>query len=370
MWLAAKRPILVHYLIRREANDVLSLANLTLEETLAEQENLAWLCADRPEKTEELFNGSAFYGMARILKEYAGLPTKRSLKAVIPHGLVFSPDHIWEAEIHAALPVVLCYPAYREGVYGRRTTKLVIPSASPFLYLLELLRAHRPPARQGTIFFPSHSTHNVTAQFDFEGLADALLLLGEEYQPITVCVYWRDFNLGRHVPFQERGFRVVSAGHMFDPHFLVRFYHLCSTHQYSASNSIGSNLFYSAKSGCSFFLMDGFDTTLVGEPEVLKRNTAEMPDSIHSSLHRLFCTPRVQMSREQMEAVDYFLGAEHLKSSRTLRHQLYYAELLDQTRFLPRNGGRQIRLLIPPYYRRVGQRLLRWSDARFSAPRR
>jgi hypothetical protein len=308
-------------------------------------------------ETLELFRGNAFYGMARILKEYSGLPSDRPLKVVIPHGLVFSPSHIWEAEVRAALPVVLCYPAYREAIYRAQTHKVVVPSASPFIYLLELLKTHREPSRQGTIFFPAHSTHSITAHADLERLAERLLVLDKRYQPVNVCVYWRDLKLGHHLPFQERGFRLVSAGHMFDPFFLARFYHLCSLHKYSASNAIGSNLFYSIKAGCSFFLIGGFDVTLVGDAAAIKRDTHSVTGQLDSSLWSLFGTPREQVSNEQLEVVDQLLGTAHFQSPEGLRRQLLQAEVLDKAGFVFRTETGRARLAAPAFFRRTARGL-------------
>jgi hypothetical protein len=151
-------------------------------------------------------------------------------------------------------PVVLCYPPYRERSYREHTDKRVVLSAAPFLYVAEMLKNEPRPERSGTIFFPSHSTHWNTAHMDYELMAKQLTLLPDQYQPITVCIYWRDVNLCRHIPFQDCGIKVVSAGHIYqNPYFLHRLYHLCSLHRDASGNAPGSHLFYSVTAGCSYF---------------------------------------------------------------------------------------------------------------------
>ena len=44
----------------------------TLEQVLAEQNDLDHLCSDRPLMSREIFAGNAYYGMDLILKRYAG----------------------------------------------------------------------------------------------------------------------------------------------------------------------------------------------------------------------------------------------------------------------------------------------------------
>jgi hypothetical protein len=327
---------------------------LTLEETLSSQNDLETLCLDRALETNELFTPNDFYGNSLILKAYAGLPFEYALKVIVPHGA--SPaDSLWEAERNAPLPAILGYWPELQQLYARETDKVVIPSALSFLYLLELLKAQPQPERRGTIFFPSHSTHHIAVQMDFEALAEELTRLGDEYQPVTVCIYWRDFNLGHHLPFQERGLRIVSAGHIFDPLFLFRFYHLCSMHRYAASNGLGSQLFYSIKAGCSYFHLDTGEYSFAAEDYILKRDTATIPPAREATLKSLFSDPRPTMTAEQIAVVDYYLGTDHFKSPRELRRQFLYAEILDKVGFVVRNEGKAAHFIIPTYYRRCGQ---------------
>ncbi len=323
---------------------------LTLEQTLRDQENLEALCADRPLVTKEIFGPNAFYGIDFILKQYVGLHSDYALKAVIPHGVYYDGNYLWEAEKIALVPAVLCYSPFRRRVYATQTEKLVVPSASPFMYLQELMKGQPRPERKGMIFFPAHSTHHITAQMDIEGLADKLLEFGREYEPVTVCIYWRDFHMGRHIPFEKRGMRIVSAGHMFDPHFLYRFYHLCSLHSYAASNEIGSNLFYSVRVGCSFFLVDTAVTLEGDEIEQDLESRSKRPPH----LRELFSKPEPAATEKQRQVVDFYLGSEHLKSPGAFKAQLRYLEFLDRFGVLIYNKGFSLRLISPYRYRRKG----------------
>jgi hypothetical protein len=332
---------------------------LTLEDTLSSQNDLQALCADRTLRTREVFAPNAYYGIDRILKEYAGLPDNRPLKAVLPHGVVLDENYVWEAEKKALVPAVFCYPPYRERAYRAQTDKKVFLSAAPFLYLIELLRGQPQPARQGTIFFPQHSTHYVTAEMDFEGLAEELVQFGLEYQPVTICMYWRSLNLGHHLPFRKRGMRIVSAGHMYDPVFLYRLYHLCSLHQYASGNGLGSHMFYSLKSGCSYFHFDRVRPRLTADGSVLKRDVAKTSLAIESALEALFRDPQPSATPEQLDAADYYLGADHLRSPQELRQLLLRAEILDKAGFCARGSAGSTGFAVPTYYRRSGRALKR-----------
>jgi hypothetical protein len=330
---------------------------LTLQEALAGQNDLEKLCADRPLRTREAFAPNAYYGNGRILKQYAGLPTSYSVKAVIPHGVVFDETYVWKAEARAPVPVVLCWPPYREQAYATLAGKKVIPSAAPFLYVLEMLKTQLQPARQGTIFFPHHSTHHITANMDFDRLAEALADLDAEYKPVTVCIYWRDYGLGHHLPFEKRGLRIVSAGHMFDPDFLYRLYHLCSIHRYASANGLGSNLFYSVKAGCSYFYFDGAVSRPLAEDHVRERDVSGTPASTELALKALFSSREPFATAQQLSAADYYLAADRLKSQVDLRKQLLQAEVLDKARFVWHTGAGNARLAAPTCIRRGVRRL-------------
>jgi len=300
---------------------------LTLQDTLESQRNLVQLCADRPLRTAELCNGNAFYGIDSVLKQYAGLPSTHRLNGVVPHGVVFDETLVWEDEKTAPLPAVFCYPSYRKDVYTRETEKKVILSASPFLYVVEMLKSQPMPERRGTLVFPPHSTHHILIEMDLDRFADELVCLGDEYQPITVCLYWKDFNLGREMPFRSRGLGVVSAGHMFDPDFLFRLYHLCSLHRYAAGAALGSHIFYSVKAGCSYCHLNGHEHSLRGDAKLLKRDCAAMPPERYATLISLFSDPQPATTARQMQVADEYLGADHLKSRHELRKQILNAEV-------------------------------------------
>lgn len=324
---------------------------LTLKQTLADQEDLASLCADRPLVTDELFPGNAYYGGDRILKEYSGYD--RPLKVVIPHGVNFNDHFVWSSEARIPLPAIFSFGPHRTRAYEKESNKVVLPSASPFLYLIELLKDQPKPERKGTIIFPGHSSHHLTAQMDFAGIATRLAGFEDEYQPVTVCLYWKDYLLERHEVFRQRGFKVVSAGHMYDPYFFWRFYHLCSMHRYAAANTYSSALHYSVKAGCSFFFLESFGYREEGE-DALKEEVKDgcEPADILNLIKALFRDPIPQTTPKQMKLVDYYLGTAYLQSPEGLREQFLKAEKWDKSLYWVQRSGKRRKFLIPTYYQR------------------
>lgn len=305
---------------------------LSLEETLAQQENLEALAAEYAPKEDEIFPGNLFYGIDQIIKAYAGFPADYALKVVIPHGIALADDKVWFKELFNPLPSIFYYPdaakdRYLKNLNDNHIRKSLTPIASPFVYLQKLYQDIPKPTRKGTLFFLSHSSHYITAETDFEAVAQMLLALPEAYHPVTVCIYWRDYQLGRHHLFAQLGFKIVCAGHMFDPLFLPRLYHLCSLYQYACSNEIGSHLFYTVRSGCSYFQLDIAPSTYTSnDPNRLVWDFSDGQTPILQTLRELFKEPQPEASLQQKELVDHYLSVHHVRSPADLKEQLLESE--------------------------------------------
>jgi len=341
------------------------------EESLAEARDLARVCAPRSLETGEIFEANAFYGNDRVLKAYAGLPLDQPLKAVIPHGVVFDESYVWPLEQQALLPAVLAYGENRERAYSRATDKLVIRSAPPFAYAAKLLEGAPPLQRAGTLFFPTHSTHHITWQADFDGMAEALLALEPKFQPVTVCVYWRDYELGRHLPFSRRGLPVVSAGHMFDPQFLFRIVHLCRAHAYAASNVLGSYVVYSVIAGCCFFFLPGFEARRSAD-EAAHGADISAPGETGAALQREFAQPYASLGARRADLLSRASDFDRILAPAALRAALAMADRLDRYGIAASHLDGRPRFSIPLRFARAGRRMRqagrRWLRAGLARP--
>ena len=127
----------------------------SLEETLRSQHNLDMLCSDRPLYTSELAKINDYYGCSSIIKKYAGLSILYPLKILVQHGIVFSDDFAFPQEKDTKLPSIFCYPPYREQALKKNLSKKIIPSASPFIYLLEMIKKKSIPHNSQNPYRPN-----------------------------------------------------------------------------------------------------------------------------------------------------------------------------------------------------------------------
>lgn len=344
--------------MRRDARGNFGARVPEREHALSEAADLARVCRPCELSTSEIFEPNAYYGNDWLLKLYTNLPQEKPLKVVVPHGIVFDETYVWEAERRALVPAVLVYSDNRAHAYARSTRKLLIRAAVPFAYLPRLLGEVSPNGRSGTLFFPGHSSHRATAHTDFAGMADCLARMAAKYQPVTVCIYWRDWELGRHLPFLARGLRVVSAGHMFDPAFLFRLYYLCQAHRYAASNHVGSSLLYAALAGCSFSLLPGFSVTYSGAKEHLAKDLSG-GSAYLDALVDAFAAPVEKATVRQSALVREICGLDCMLSPEEFRGVLTMADRLDRFGVARYPGRRRVYVAFPRTYLRAGRKLAR-----------
>lgn len=279
------------------------------------------LCAERKNPTVDRFRGNGFYGMGDIYKAYAGLPLDTPLNGIVPHGPYLSETWLWQAEAKAKVAYVYCYPEFRQTVYRKHTNKKVILSACPFIYVGYMLREEPKPERNGTLFFPAHSSKCVPVQQDYNKLADKLISIDEKYQPIDVCIYWKDYLSGAAKPLLQKGITVVSAGHRYDRLFLYRLHNLLSQYQYAAGNKLGSHIFYAVRSGCSYFNID-FSYNFSASPKVLRNNCENIRAERRNEINQAFELYTPTPTKEQQKLVNYYLGVEYFKTRKEMRDAL------------------------------------------------
>lgn len=329
----------------------------SLAETWLAQDRLRELCADRPLESAEVYTDNPLYGQAHVIKTYARLPDRYALKVGLQHG-VNRNQTIPTISRRELVPVIACYNDEDVDILrkqGHRGRLWLL--ANPFLYAQRLL-PDPPPERRGTIYFPAHSwvpepgatsplaRNEGAVDLDWEGLANEIADLPPERQPVTVCLYWRDVQLGFDEIFAKRGLKVVSAGHMHDRDFLFRLAQLCRAHEYAASNELGSQFFYAVASGCDFFFTG-----------TQRRDVHEAEGEARFDAAEAFRAPA---SHEvQQRVADRYLGRKHMMTPRQLRRVLLHAEVLDKTAvWEPRPDGGTM-LTAPQVGRRVLRRILR-----------
>ncbi len=294
-----------------------------------EQDDLDSLCADRELVTREIFAPNDWYGMASVLKAYAGRSQAQPLKVLLPHGVFFNDHHVAEFELNCGLPAAFVYERQRVDLYARHGL-VSIPAAASFCYANRLVG---PSAQQsGALYFPVHSTHWLTVSTDWETLADDALALQSDECPLSVVVYWRDLLLGHHQAFVDRGLPVVSAGHMYDRRFLLRLAHLLQSCERVYTNGLGSHVYYATHVGRPVRIIER-SYEIHADEVSRKRDMQTLSDERAQAMQQTraaFSVDTSVVTEQQRAIVDALLSPSELLESEDLSDVLRWAERVDR----------------------------------------
>lgn len=218
-----------------------------------------------------------FYGHSAIIKNYCGYPEELPLPLVIQHG-----GSGYYNLFEVTNEYLFDYWVWDEAVKEMNVKKQHLPPqtihvlGSPFIYLADEVKPSLPVSeRKGTIAFPNHSTPCNPAIKDFQEYASQLEELPDDFHPISVCLHPYDISQGLHIPFQEKGFTVISCvpdvltyyedivknpalfwqlyAQSYSPFYLTNFIKYCTDKKYATSNFSSTPTYYSIYLGLEFF---------------------------------------------------------------------------------------------------------------------
>lgn len=282
-----------------------------------------------PLRTHEEHTPNDFYGNAAVLKRYAGLPRTASLAASIEHG-VFYGDYVWEVDMEAPLPAVLAPSPSRLHTLAHHTPKAtfaigpMIHYATPSLGPEELAAEK---ARLGSVLlaFPKHSCHWTQAVYDIDAFCHELRTAGRDFDTVLVCLYWKDVTQGTAQAFAERGFRCVTAGHMYSPYFLNRLRSIIEVADAGIANFFSSALGYCVHLDRPFriALQDmEFVTPDAAMQSHREHIFSASSGSWEKDLAEAFAGVPTTITARQRELVDAMWGSARVRETATLRRIL------------------------------------------------
>lgn len=300
--------------------------------------NLSDLCKDISATsifTAELHTSNDFYGNAEQLKRFLHLPSHYALKAAIQHGNQYA-GRDWDVEANSFLPLRLAWGTHIRDTWSQRSEKETHMISAPFFYTKGLLSENELAAEKkrlgkNLLLFPAHSNHNTTITFDVLCFWRQLEDFVKAFDTVRVCIYWKDYILGLHKPYEDLGLECVTAGHIFDYNFLPRLYSLLETCDASASNRIGSFFGYSIFLGKPHIFFDqaldihDHGIKRVEEDEVIWRN-----DPGVQKILEVFSNPGCVITDAHWDCLEPYFGFKEIKTAEQLCQIFYKAEELYQ----------------------------------------
>ena len=209
---------------------------------------------------------STLYGMDRIFRLVYKIPFYIPVAqcCLLEHGVNFQFSLFFERLKSSKNELIFLDNSHRVNEFEKQTENQAYAIGPLYPKYRRFKNIVPKLDRKGTLAFPSHSS----SQFDFsEGYskyAEDLKKLPDEFQPVTICLYYYDILQGHHQTFTDAGFTVITNGYVGDAGFVDRLYDHISSFQYITSNHTGSYSFYALEMGIPFFLYgDDIDNQLL-----------------------------------------------------------------------------------------------------------
>ena len=291
------------------------------------------LSADLPNTyIREILRGEIFlarYGMNRVLKQYAGLPLDSKIHVLFEHGILFT-DYVGGAfRIHEYLPSLVA-SQYRVNVLKKQNNYHGAYAIGPYIHYADPLLSNKEikeeKERLGKtlLVFPSHSIDCSTAQFDYDKFIKEIKKVGKNFDNIRICMYYQDINLKNHIPYQNEGFEIVTAGHFNDYNFLKRLKSFILTSDMTMANDIGTHLGYCIYLNKPHYIIQQ-NITYNTTNAVIEKNTNESNEKLNNSNNKtkiinLFSKYNETITPEQYELISYLWGFNEIKTPNELKN--------------------------------------------------
>ena len=291
--------------------------------------DLEELTRDRELLTQEIFVPNEWYGHACAIRRHAGFPEDYQIKAAVEHFPNLRHAH-WDVDLNAEVPSVLISSSFRSEYLRTHTHKPIFCIGSLLTYAEDLLddvtliRERRRLGKNVTVF-PEHSTHFINVDYDIEDYCNGLEELRKDFDTIRICIYWKDFLRGGAKPYQDRGYEIVTAGHMYDTSFLSRLKSILKTSDAVVVNQISTVVGYAISLGIPVSMLDS--KSLSRSMDASATDDVKVPDSMDEynkdsnliSLRESFSNSGFEISDAQVELVNKYWGFSELRTPEELR---------------------------------------------------
>lgn len=255
--------IVPHKIIRYIKNKILSVNLFIYDLEIKKREKYdifeyRKLSADMNLYTKEYgYNG--FYGLADIVKKVLGIPDEEVLNGAIEHGIVLGNGL---TEVDTKPDIIYAFGIKRKLFLEQIFKKKHIYSLGPYIqyvdsfYSFQELKTIKDTLGKTLLVFHSHSTPHIRAQFEVDEFIQEIdrIKKAKEFKTVLVCMYWKDVLNGLDEKFLMAGYKICTAGHMFDKNFLNRLKSIILLSDVAIGNDIGTHVGYCISVGIPYYL--------------------------------------------------------------------------------------------------------------------
>lgn len=284
--------------------------------------------------TTEVCVQNDFYGNAYWIKKYCGIDESSYIKSAIEHACYMGEDYVWDEDINSVFETVITLSPKRKEILKRWTPKKVF-MLGPYIAYADYsksqkdLEDEKEKLGRTLVVFPSHSTDVVKMNFDFDLFIKEIKELSKEFDSVRICVHYADILRKKHLIYEEAGFEIVSAGHMFDPLFLPRLKSILYCSDMIMANDVGSYIGQAAYLDTPCYLYrQKLHVEETENKEDLEEYLIRNSDKFYNELFEKFSVPRDHISKEQMDMINYGWGVDLVKDKSELNRIMGEIEMI------------------------------------------
>lgn len=207
--------------------------------------NYKALSKEIPFDPEEVVIDNNLYGYAHHLKKFAGI--NQDLRGYMEHGLFWG-GIVHEDEKYWHYKRIITLSKKRKGeIESQLPQKKAIP-VGPYIHYAEDLFDESDFARlkkelgKVLLVFPTHSIKMVNNVFDQDAFIDEINRIKGDYDTVLVSIYYLEAQQPERVKaYEQQGYKIVTAGHRYDHHFVARQKAIINLADMTMSNSVGTH---------------------------------------------------------------------------------------------------------------------------------
>jgi hypothetical protein len=249
------------------------------------------------------------FGLNYLVKQKYKIPEWLPIEAEIQHG--------WYAdeEFYSSIGKEKTQLVWNKRMFDacekyKIKNKFII--GCPFIYYKNNNDIKKNNSAKGTVVFPSHSTEGSNVFFNIKLFCSKLDEFPDEFHPITICLYYFDYNNFFIRSQFESYFNVITVGNIYDNKFSERLYNILSSHRFVTSNCVGTYTFYAINLGLSFFITESkFYYELKEQYKNIESKKEDIQNEKYIEIHNLFSKkPSSIITSEQLIFINSELGLD------------------------------------------------------------
>lgn len=265
------------------------------------------------------------FGIGWSLRQYAGVK-KDYCNALVEHGYFFG-KYVQDMEKVTFSKRLLTFGDVRKAhIEAEVKNKEVIPIGpyihyAPDYYNDARLNAEKEKLGRVLLVFFSHSGTGCSVSFDMDYIVSKINSVKKDFDTVVVSLFWSDINEEIEGRLLQEGYKIFSAGHRYDYHFLSRLKSMIKLSDMTMSNFVGTHIGYCTYLGKGHWIVKQKITekALTGKGAgvvALDEQMAQDPDNQKemNDFYEAFAEYSVVLTESQKAVTSKYYGFEHIKN--------------------------------------------------------